>query len=60
MCCAYMMRRMNLFLLACSAMVQISWSEPCVQLYDPLEWLYPDSAVGSVLVPGTIDDISML
>ena len=42
-------------LLACAALSQVSWSEPCAQLSDPLEWLFPDSAVGSVPPPGTID-----
>ena len=50
-----MMKKDLLFLLACSALVQISWSEPCAQLSDPLEWLYPDSVVGSVPTPGAID-----
>ena len=51
----YAMKRGFLFVTACSALVQISLSEPCAQLSDPLEWLYPDSVVGSVPAPGTID-----
>ena len=50
-----MMKSEFLFLLACSVLVQISRSEPFAQLSDPLEWLYPDSAVGSLPAPGTID-----
>ena len=50
-----MMKREFLSLLACSALVQISWSEPCAQLSDPLEWMYSDSQVGTLRAPGTID-----
>ena len=49
------MRREIISLLVCAALVQIARSEPCAQLSDPLEWLYPDSKVGALPVPGTID-----
>ena len=49
------MRRGLFSLVICFALVQIAWSEPCAQLSDPLEWLYSDSKVGSLPVPGTID-----
>lgn len=50
-----MLKKKFLPLFVFSALVQIFLAEPCAQLSDPLEWLHPDSVVGSVPAPGTID-----